>query len=776
MKSQIILFIDDDEFQLEFVTDMLLDLGVVNVLTAKGGQAGLVLYDELPQKPDLLLCDLSMPDMDGIEFLRHIGERGFEGGIALLSGVDERLLKAAESLICAYSFNLLGTMKKPARNEDLLAMLNQSMQVRPGKSSRTQDVLLTYDEVKNGLGSGQLEVFFQPKVLTAERCMIGVEALARWRHPERGLLGPNTFISVAEQHGLIDELTMEVLRQAVCHLSKWKEQGCDCKVAVNLSAINLNRLDLPEIILKIVQDAGIESKNIVLEITESELMKDYNLSLDILTRLRLKGFNLSVDDYGTGYSNMEKLKQLPFSELKIDRAFVFGAADDPTTRAILESSVHLGKTLGMNLVAEGVETQDEWDLIAKLGCNEVQGYFIARPMPAAELCAWKIEWEKSAVAINSPDRKKTGNEALPLIMEVDDDAMMREILMDELCPSFQVLALESGEACLGSLRDDKPDLILLDVEMPGIGGYETCRRIREDSETAQIPVIFLSGNDRIEDRLKGYENGGDDYVLKPFNAVELTAKIQNLLRLYRERRQQNEMARYASSTAMTAMTSMGEMGALIETMKNFNACNAFPALAAAVFSGLVHYNLSGVIQIRASDAPLTYTENGEASPLESSVINHMASMDRITSFKNRMCITYERASLLINNMPTDDPDRCGRLRDHLAMMVEGVNVRIQAIMLGNALSHTIENLSKTLGEIDAAQRMSKAATCLNLNALNEDITRAYLSLGMTNSQEDFLSQVIQKGIERIVDDESSNLDFQDKLSALVLDLKKIQNT
>lgn len=398
MKAPCVLLVDDDEFQLEFVGDMLRDLGVTEVLTATGGYQGLALYDVLECKPDLLLCDLDMPDMDGIEFLRHLAERAYRGGIGVLSGREADLRKAADNLVRAYKLDLLGVMEKPARAEALRVILTQIDQTRPRQADFAAQSPLSPEELRAGLESGRIEVYFQPKVALFGRRMVGVECLARWRHPERGLLGPHTFITVAEQNGLIDELTLVVLRQAVQHLAEWQHRGHDFKMAINLSTENLNRIDLPEIIHQIVRDAGIDSHQIILEITESGLMKDFRLCLDILTRLRLKGFRLSVDDFGTGYANMEKLKQLPFSELKVDRAFVCGATDDPTARAILETCQHLGQTLGLNLVAEGVETRKDWDLIAKLGFEEAQGYFIARPIPACEVLHWKKEWEAESCA------------------------------------------------------------------------------------------------------------------------------------------------------------------------------------------------------------------------------------------------------------------------------------------------------------------------------------------------------------------------------------------
>ena len=226
--------------------------------------------------------------------------------------------------------------------------------------------------------------------------MIGVECLARWSHPQRGILPPAAFISLIEQHHLIDEFTLVVLRKGAEQLGKWLKQGHNFKISVNVSMDNLNRLDLPEVFSDIAQVCAVKTEYIVLEMTETRLMDNLKVSLETLTRLRLKGFGLSIDDFGTGFSTMENLKQLPFNELKIDRVFVDGVSHDLAARTMLESSVRLGKIFHLNLVAEGVETAQDWDVIAASGCDEVQGYFVAKPMPAAELIEWKNRWESGS--------------------------------------------------------------------------------------------------------------------------------------------------------------------------------------------------------------------------------------------------------------------------------------------------------------------------------------------------------------------------------------------
>jgi EAL domain-containing protein (putative c-di-GMP-specific phosphodiesterase class I)/CheY-like chemotaxis protein len=579
---------------------------------------------------------------------------------------------------------------------------------------------------------------------------------------------------IIEQHGLIDAFTLAVFRQAVAQQRAWLRQGHAIKLNVNLSMDNLLRVDLPEVLAGIVSEAGLEADNIVLEMTESRLMSNLRLSLDILIRLRLKGFGLSIDDFGTGYSTMENLKQLPFTELKVDRVFVHGADSDPAARAILDSSLRLGRSFGLNLVAEGVETRQDWDLIVASGCDEIQGYYVARPMPAAALLDWKDNWEG-----NMERNAEMNNKATILI--VDDDSTIRELFDAMLGDSYRIVTATNGEEALAAASAEKPEVILLDVEMrPGIDGYETCRRLKQDETTAAIPVIFVSARDCIEDRLKGYEAGGEDYITKPFDAQELEAKVAQRIKAVAERNDLKQMAEYASTTAMTAMTSMSEMGALLEAMKRFSSCSQYRELADAVLIGLAPYGLRGVVQIRSPEGTLTRTQQGEASPLEVSVIGHMATMERIVQFKSRLSITYRHVTLLVQDMPTDDPDRCGRLRDHLAMLAEGAEARAEAIAAGAeaarrgaTIERAVTRITAALVDIDRTQRESQIAVRLSVDEVTQRMEEAFVSVAMSTNQEDYMAGILKDGLAPLLNAQTGVSDLQNKLTTIVRELQEM---
>lgn len=366
------------------------------------------------------------------------------------------------------------------------------------------------------------------------------------------------------------------------------------------------------------------------------------------------------------------------------------------------------------------------------------------------------------------------------IMLIDDEFFVHDLVGAALAAFCEVISVESGEDALMAAQHWTPDLILVDVEMPGINGYETCRRFKEKVETADVPVIFLSGHDQIEDRLKGYESGGDDYLSKPFNPLEFRTKIQNVLDIVAKRGELTSQVEYATQTAMTAMTSMGEMGLLLETLKKFNTCMDYDSLIDATLAGLNLYDLQGAVQIRTPDGKLTKTDRGPATPLEESVIDHMAKMERIMTFKSRMSITYEHVSLLINNMPVDDPDCCGRLRDHIAMLAEGADVRLQGILAmqasnrrGIAIEQTISRIGEALRDIDADQRQSQISTRFAVDDAIHQFDRALLSVALSEAQEIYLSNIIKQGLENILNSQSNAIDLQNKLTTITRELNSV---
>jgi EAL domain-containing protein (putative c-di-GMP-specific phosphodiesterase class I)/FixJ family two-component response regulator len=387
-----ILIVDDDPFVLKLLGHQLTHLGFKEIVACLGAEEALSHFDiEQAHGISLVISDLQMPGMDGIEFVRHLVARDYTGGLLLLSGEEERTIQAASRLIKTRHLQLLGTLKKPV---DLDTLRRHLSVIAPlaAKQTRPSRKLYPPDQIKRAITQGELVLHYQPKVALATGAWVGVESLVRWNHPEDGLIFPDQFISVAEEHALIDALTHRVLVESLHQAVRWKKKGLALKVAVNISMENLHALDFPDVVTQALRETGAGAESLVLEVTESRLMQGITAPLDTLTRLRLKRVTLSIDDFGTGHSSLAQLRDLPFDEMKLDRGFVHGVHRDPQRRVILEASIGMARQLGMHTVAEGVEDRDDWDILRDLGCDLAQGYFCARPMADSALIEWFRGW------------------------------------------------------------------------------------------------------------------------------------------------------------------------------------------------------------------------------------------------------------------------------------------------------------------------------------------------------------------------------------------------
>jgi EAL domain-containing protein (putative c-di-GMP-specific phosphodiesterase class I)/signal transduction histidine kinase/DNA-binding response OmpR family regulator len=382
------LVVDDDLVVLQQVKAMLDALGVSEVLTAINGLEASRVLAARGGEIEVLVCDLSMPEMDGVELIRRFGETGFKGGLILISGADEKILSTVNKLAVLQGVRVLGQLQKPVSAAQLAILLAHTADLPAQAQQAAAGPAVSKEAIRAAMAANEFSVWFQPKVDATSLRAVGLEALARWQLPSGKFISPDNFIAVAEREGLIGELSRLLVSIALTEASKLFATGFSLKIAINLSGAWLNDLSLPDFILTRTRAAGLRAADVILEVTETGVMEDLTTALDVLSRLRLKGFGLSIDDFGIGYSSFEQLGRIPFTEMKLDRSFVSKGVQDAAARAILESSMDMAHKLNLSTVAEGVETELDLKLVRSLGCDLVQGYLIARPMPLKDLITW----------------------------------------------------------------------------------------------------------------------------------------------------------------------------------------------------------------------------------------------------------------------------------------------------------------------------------------------------------------------------------------------------
>jgi EAL domain-containing protein (putative c-di-GMP-specific phosphodiesterase class I)/CheY-like chemotaxis protein len=384
------LAVEDHEFQRGMLLKMLARLGATQVSTAADGDAALKIVLSPGAAIDIIISDLDMPGMDGLEFMRHVGEARIPVAIILASALEGVLLDSVETMTRAYGVKILGVIQKPITLEKLAALIKLHLPAQVNPSLAQTDALsFSIEEIVQGIGNDEFEPFFQPKVELATGRIKGAEALARWRHPQQGTVAPYAFVGPLEAHSQIDKLTWLILSKSADFCCEWRtKSGLDVNVSVNVSAKSLADVNFADRVTELVKRKKLDCRNIILEVTESAATTEIGHSLENLSRLRMKGFGLSIDDYGTGYSSLQQLARIAFTEIKLDQSFIKNAATQQATRIILESTIDMAKKLGIVTVAEGIETEQDWDLLLELGCDLAQGYLIAKPIESREFLTW----------------------------------------------------------------------------------------------------------------------------------------------------------------------------------------------------------------------------------------------------------------------------------------------------------------------------------------------------------------------------------------------------
>ena len=388
IQQQGVLVVDDSSMHRYSAHLCLRAFGINQVYEAANGKLAMEQLAQLPQLPAVMLLDLEMPVMDGIEVLQQLALLQHKPAVVLASSSDEVLISAVATMAEALGINLLGAFRKPVNPTELADALNSYNAGVCPLNHETRPINTDVEQLKTALNRATIQVYYQPKIELESMKVAGVEALARWKNQQGDWIPPNVFIPLAEEHGLIGDLTLSVLEQVLQDMNGWWEQGQYIPVAINLSAKSLAEFNLANEIIQRVIRQGIPAHFLTFDITESALVVDLPSALATISRLRLKGFGISIDDYGTGFSSMQQLSRFPFSELKIDRSFIQGAPARQYIRNILKSAIEMGQRLGITTVAEGVETEAELHLLKSLGCNQAQGYLLARPMPGRELPGW----------------------------------------------------------------------------------------------------------------------------------------------------------------------------------------------------------------------------------------------------------------------------------------------------------------------------------------------------------------------------------------------------
>lgn len=367
------------------------------------------------------------------------------------------------------------------------------------------------------------------------------------------------------------------------------------------------------------------------------------------------------------------------------------------------------------------------------------------------------------------------------VFVVDDEEMITEVMREVLEPVGPVTTFSSSESCLEKLEIAQregglPNLVILDVGLPGVDGYECCRLIKEI--LPNLPVMFVSGHESNEARLQGYDAGGEDFVVKPFSNAELLNKVKVFQRALVKEQSLAEQIAMSEQLSNLALASMDESGLVLQFLSKVIACETPEELAEAILHLMRGYRRNGAVQLRCAGAELNRCADGSSSPLEISVLDHVRTLGRMFEFKTRSVINFDRVTIMVSDMPLNDPDFCGRIRDNLSIAAQGADARLAAMETSlserkrfDANRKALEKIRNTISELGGADRAQRGMTARLSEELLETLTKSFVRLGLTDNQEHFLTDLVQGHIAEMLAATDQSARTQELLGALMKELE-----
>lgn len=366
------------------------------------------------------------------------------------------------------------------------------------------------------------------------------------------------------------------------------------------------------------------------------------------------------------------------------------------------------------------------------------------------------------------------------ILGVDDEPTNRMILEEIFENKIELVCVESGQACLNSVAERKPDLLLLDVSMPGMSGLEVCKTLRANSDTTDLPIIFVSALGSADERLAGYEAGGDDYISKPFVPKELLAKVEVTVKQHNAKRELKESSGYAMQTAMTAMTNAAELGLIVRFLQDSFNCKNVDELANTAFACVAQYDVEASLIVQQGEMDISLFSDNIERPLETAAVELLRTKGRIFTHGNKIIFNGNRASLLIKNLPDDDDDKVGRLRDHFAVLLDGLDARLESLEIEkelaereNALRNAIESTQAEIIAIDDIHRSQQVGVVEELSNIAKNVDEAFMTLGLTSEQEDSLMGIITQAEANTEVLYSKGVELDKRFNNIISQLKSV---
>ena len=715
----------------------------------------------------LLIIDLQMPDVDGLDIIRKLAEQSYAGPICLMSGLDSAIMESAKSLAFKNNLHILPSLKKPFSFDSFKKVIEAFV----GDKTLPKPVVPDADEPRLSIQDLKLAMekdwfypCYQPQINLVSRSVESVECLARLKFGDQGEIPPIKFIGWLEEEDLICDFTLHIIKRALREMKIIYGKGYQLGISFNISALSLN-LNFYEKLISLLTKSEIPLHLITLEITESSAISIKQEALFILSKFRVKGVNLALDDFGTGYSTIKQLDELPFNEIKLDKSFVANVHSKESTRAIVAATSLLAKNLNYRFIGEGVETLEQIEFLRVHQCQIAQGFIFSKPLTLMELSAYLYNLQNGDVMLMDTHRLPTtcvSPEQTILLLHDESESTLNFIKAFEYYLDSQIENYSMTEP-LPELSNFRQIIVC--------GHYEE-KFIKSLSLEANKQQLFIIREIANQEHLEaGLDYGVSDVFEWSILPHELLQRLNQAFRYSEKITSAEQQLQSSTQAAMSAMQEASQYGTLLQFVKNILHVQDKDDLIDGAITYLNTQGYSVAVQLR--DGVSKYSKLNDRSDCPVMIMRIFETLyqhDKLYQFGDRFICNTKDVSILFLALPEDD-FKLGQLKDIAATVVDVMEEKWVEVREHSVLENIAQKLVSASGAITHAVDLVKEESESVIARISDEIYQSFHVIDLNEEQEQYLLDLIKTKLD------SKAVEQQlETLSNLVHELESLANS
>jgi len=615
------------------------------------------------------------------------------------------------------------------------------------------------DVVTQFFENNTFKLAFQKKVaLNENREVVGFEAFLRLQQDEAEFINPGTILPVVARMGLLPELTQVVVTQATEGWKNLAEQGLDYKIAINIDTCVLEDTDAVSSIINLITQSDMPANRLSIDIVMEREGDISEKTLMGLNRLRMIGTNLALDINSIDQLNLNLSSDLPIDEIKLGRKVVCNIFDEKHCRTKIKAFLSSAKKMSLAVTAVGIETDEECQWLQQQGIDFGQGFLFGQGLTIDQMDASEL--------LN--DRRADHQEGVRLkLLVVEDDLEYGNLMMNILSEHYEFYLTDNESSALEIIKKERPEILLLDINLSQGNGFNIADTIRKEYGDDLFSIIFVSGDESPDNRIKAYEAGGLAFIPKPVPVVDLVTKISRYATIHRQRKEQSQRIKDSESMAFQSMREASHYGDIVQFMKEIPRTNEESGIANALFKYMGNRGLQCSIVFRNNDNVTSFNQNSAAcSPTELNVFDLLKDNGRLYEFGQRLMINDRHISFLVKNMPECENDQ-GQVRDYTAVLIECMESRYLSLLQSRVLESVANDLSCLTQEASLSMEKSVAQKREMVDKFSLDISMSFHVLDLSIEQEEHLKQLIEEAVLENDDDEFTTDDIVNRIESSV---------